>query len=138
LEQKILDTCQVLVGSVKFGFSLFFSCFINANTGSLFQHAATAVFLVLDQVIDHTQFNDGVAISGNTGIHKQVMNVFQTALYIVEAVLTVAIFIEFTGNSHGAELSRQQVTCIFKGETNLSQPTGTACFGAVEYQAFQV
>jgi len=50
-KQQILDTGEVLFGSIQFGLGFFFTGLINRNTGGLLQHAAAAIVFILDQVI---------------------------------------------------------------------------------------
>ena len=66
------------------------------------------------------------------------MNILQAAAYIIEAVFTFSAFIEFAGDSDGAEFSRQEVLRILEGKAHLGQPGGGPGLAAVENQAFQV
>ena len=100
--------------------------------------SAAAVVFVFDDIIHHAQFDDGVAVCTHTRIHEQVVYVFQTAAYIVEAVFTFTILIIPSCNSNCTEFSRKEVSCVFKRKTYFSQPAGTAAFGTVKYQCIQV
>ena len=105
-KQEIFDTRQVRLCGFQFLFCFLFPRLVNGNTCSLFQHFAAAVVFVLDQVIHHVEGDDCITIGADTGIHKQVLDIFQAALYIIQAVFTFSAFVEFAGNGNSSEFGR--------------------------------
>ena len=83
-KEQVFDTCQVLFGGIQFQLGFFLPGFVDGDTRGLFEHAAAAVVFVFDDIIHHAQFDDGVAVVAHTGIHEQVVDVFQAAGHIVE------------------------------------------------------
>ena len=77
-------------------------------------------------------------VRADAGIQEQVLDIFQPALNIIEAVFTFAAFIKFACYGNGAEFGGKQVPGILKSEAYLSQAAGTAGFGTIENQTFQV
>src|SRR5690606_3135658 len=71
-------------------------------------------------------------------IHKQVLDIFQTAGNIIQAVFTFPAFIKLSGNCYRVEFGGKKVSCIFKGKAHLSQAAGRTGFGTVKYQAVAV
>ena len=138
LEKQVFNAGQVLLGGIQFIFGLFLTCFINGYAGGLLQHAAAAVVLVFDDIVNHAEFNDGIAVGADAGVQEKVLYIFQAALYVVEAVFTFAALIEFTRYGNGIELGGKQVARILEGKAHLRQAAGRACFGPVEHQAFEV
>ena len=66
------------------------------------------------------------------------MDIFQTALHIVQAIFAFAILVETAGDSNRAEFCRQEVLGILECEAYFSQTTGTSCFTTIEDQGFEV
>ncbi len=138
LEDEVLDAGQVLFCRLQFVTGFFLPGLIDRDAGSLLQHFSTTVVFVLDQVIDHVQGDDGVTVGTDTGIQKQILNVFQPALHIVEPIFTFPALVEATGDGNSIEFRRQQVARVLESETDLCQSAGTTGLGSVKNQAFQV
>ena len=124
-KKKILNPCQILLCCVQLKLGLFFSGFVYADAGSLLQHFAAAVFFVFDDVVNHAQFHDGIAVCADSRIEEKVMDVLQTALNIIQPVFTLTTFIELSGNGNSVELCRQKILGIVEGKAHFSQTTGT-------------
>ena len=66
------------------------------------------------------------------------MDIFQTALHIVQAIFAFAILVETAGDGNRAEFCWQEVLGILEGEAYFSQTAGTSGFTTVEDQSFEV
>ena len=104
----------------------------------MFEHFPAAIFFVFDDIIHHTEFDNGIAIGTHPGIHEEVMDILQTAGYIIQAVFAFPVFIVFAGDGYSIELSGQEVFGILEGQAYFSQPASTAAFRAVEHETFEV
>ena len=123
LKQEVLNPGQILLCCIQFEFGLFFSGFVDADAGSLFQHFPTAVFLVFDDVIHHAQFHDGVAVCADTCIQEEVVDILQTTLNIVQPVLALPAFVKLPGYCYCIELRGQKVLGVVKSKAHLGQTT---------------
>src|SRR5690606_17322197 len=137
-KKQIFDAGNILLCSLQLLLGFFFSGFIDGNAGGLFQHSAAAAVFVFDDVIHHAQLYNGIAVVAYTGIQKQVVNVFQATGYVIEAVFTFSILIEFPADGNGGKFCRKKIPGIFKSERNLCHPATGAGSGAVEDKIFKV
>ena len=72
------------------------------------------------------------------GIHKKILDIFQPALHIIQAIFAFTAFIKFAGNGNRIKFGRKQVPCIFKCQAHFRKTAGRAGFRAIEHKALKV
>jgi len=138
LEQEILYPRQVLLRSIQLLPGLFLPRLIDGNPRGLLQHPATAIVLVLDDIIHHPQLDNGIAVRAHPRIHEQVLDILQPAGDIIEPVFALPAFIELSRDCHRAEFRRQEILRILKGQAHLGKTGGAAGSAAVKDKAFKI
>ncbi len=137
-KDQVFDASEVLFGCLEFIARFFFACFVNRNAGCLLQHFTPAIVFVLDQVVDHVQRDDRVAVGTDPGIHEQVLDILQTTLHVIQSVFAFPTLIEFAGNGYRAEFSGQQIPGIFKRQAHFRQSARTAGLGTIENKTIEI
>ncbi len=132
LKEQVAYAVEVGVGALELAQRLFFAHPELADTRRLLKQVAARVVLVVEQVVDHLELDDGVAVRGNAGVHEQVGDVFEPTGDAVELVLAVARAVVAAGNGYLRVFGGQQVAGVVEGERDLGQLGGLALLGAVE------
>ena len=129
LRNDIFHTEQVLLFFFQFICCFYFTGLILDNPCGFLENPSALIPFGIENLINSTLPNNGIAFSADTCIHKQFLNIFQAAGSAVNAVFT------FTGTKYPTsylyfrKLHRHTPILIVNDNGHFRKPLGFSAFG---------
>ena len=136
LEEQVFDAVEVVLGRLELVEGLALADLVLGDPGGLLEHLPAGIVLVVQQVVEHTQLDDGVGVAGNARVEKEAGDVLEPAGHVVQPVFALPGAEIVTGNGDGAEFRREDVGRVLESERHFGQAGGFACLRSVEDQVF--
>ena len=90
------------------------------------------MILVVEDLVNHLELDNGVGIAANAGIQKEIGDVFESAGDPVQKVLTFSRTVQAAPDSHFTVLGGQDAFVVIKGQPDFGQGGLFAVVGTVE------
>ena len=119
--ENIADTGHIVFGLSQLSLRLVFLVAVLGNTRSILKNGATLLALTRDHLGNTALTDDGITVTADTGIHKQLVNIAQTASTAIDKILTLARTVVAAGDRDlvvGA-IQALLVVAVVQGDGNL-------------------
>src|SRR5690625_7253118 len=90
LIRQITHTAQIALCAVELAERLLAPKLISRDAGSFLEQSATVLCILRQDLVDHLQLDYRVGAGTHAGIHKEVGDVLEPALDVVEEVIGIA------------------------------------------------
>ena len=132
LSQYIAHAQQIRFGIFQLAQCFAFFTLILGNARSFFEYRTSFFGLGRENLIDLPLRHDRISCAANARVHKQVMDVLQSAKRVVDAILRFAIAIDPTCDRYLVVINFQRRFAIGHRQGDLCHPLRLALFGAIE------
>jgi hypothetical protein len=132
LEKNIVQAQQVGPGVLQAALGVGPAQLVAGDPGGFFQQGAPVLGLGGEDEIDLPLLDEGVGPGAHAGIHEQVLDVLQTALPAVDAVIAARVPVEAPGDHHLPDGTGQGRVGHLQGQFHLGHAHGLALAGPGE------
>ncbi len=132
LEQQILYAFQISIRVFQLFQRFLLALFEFGDAGSLFEKHSPRIVFIVEQVINHSEFNNGVAVGCNSGIEEQIRDVFQATGHAIQEIFTFTAPVQPAGDRDLRIFRWENVLCVVNGEGNLGHLLSRSLTGAVK------
>ena len=132
LKKNILNPRQVGFGILQTSHGFFLADFVFGDPGGLFKQITAGMILVVEDLVNHLELDNGIGITANTGIQKEIGDVFEAASDPVQKVFTFSRTVQAASDGHLAVLGGQDALVVIKSQPDLGQSGLFAVVGTVK------
>ena len=132
LREDVPQTDEVFLGPVQTPEGVRAAVPEVGDAGGFLEHIATAAGLAGDHVGDFALGDHGVAVPAEAGVHEQLVDVLQTDLFPVDAVLRLARAEIAPGDRDFLLVVGQRAVRVVEAQCDLGIPQGAALVRAAE------
>ena len=134
----IAQAQKVVLSAGKLAFGFYLSVTIAGDTGGFFKDLTSVLALGGNDRIDLALTDHRITVTTETGIHKQLMDIFQAHCRLVDQVFTLAGTIVASGDCDLVAAVRQKTIGIIDGQRDLSVSAALSLVGTVENDVFHL
>ena len=129
---------HIAVSSVELQFRLVLSCTVFGDSSRLFKNVTAFITLLGNHLSDFALSDDGITVSADTGIHKELMNVLAQTRFLIDEILRVTVAETATCHRYLVirRIQSEFRVCVIKADRYLGVAHLTTCFRAAEYDVF--
>ena len=132
LVDLIVDTDQILVGTGQLALGLLLAVAETGDTGGLFEDLTAVGTLDGQDLVNAALTDDGVALTAQTGVHKQLVDVTQAAGTAVDVILAFTGAVIPTGHGNLGLLHGEDVLGIVDDQRDLGKAQALSLGGTVK------